>query len=45
MNNAVRRDFQLNGKVYLSHDEQISDVVNATTSEIVRLELKNFNEN
>jgi len=41
----VRRDFQLNGKVYLSHDEQISDAVNNTTSEIVRLELKNFNEN
>lgn len=40
VSNAVRRDFQLNGKVYLSVDEQATEPTEA--DQIVRLRLKDF---
>jgi hypothetical protein len=43
VNNQARRDFQLGGKVYLSHDEQV-DAANAT-AEIIRLRVKEYNDN
>ena len=42
VNNNPRRDFQLGGKVYLSHEEQV-DASNAT-AEIIRLRIKDYVE-
>ena len=42
VNNNPRRDFQLGGKVYLSHEEQV-DTSNAT-AEIIRLRIKDYVE-
>ncbi len=42
VSSAPRRDFQLNGKVYLSHDEEPSEEAKDASNQIVRLKLKEF---
>lgn len=45
VNNAARRDFQVGGKVYLSHDEQEPEnEAGAAQTQVVRLTLKEYTE-
>ena len=44
VSNQPRRDFQVGGKVYLSHGEEVNEEV-GTEDEIIRLRLMDFNAN